>query len=98
MARNHKTMAELVAMEPKMVGLYEFRVLGFIAPVFDAITHSDNLREKTSADCLPYWKATWTFDNKRQRDYFRMIAQHRGYVCCEMDSAGFGPRLETRLQ
>lgn len=91
-----KTYYELATMDAKDVFAYE-RSLGFIAPIFDAVTHADNIRGTTSAACQPAWSATWTFDNARERDHFAMIARKRGYVVNELPRSEFGLRLETRL-
>jgi len=90
------TMRELNTMDADAVWQYE-RGLGFIAPVFDAITHADNVREKTTEGARPDWSSTCTFDNGRQREHLRMIAMARGWIVRDLPRSEFGLRLEMRL-
>lgn len=96
-----KTYYELATMDAETVWAYE-RSLGFIAPLFDAVTHADNLREEIQAKSsvpevvMRVWRATWTYDNKKQQDYARMIFCKRGYHV--VDAQSCMPSLERYPQ
>lgn len=96
------TMTELNRMDYEAIAAYEHK-LGFIAPVYSAIVHADSLREDIARKSvapdatLKAWKASWTFDNKRQLEYFRMVSKARGWFMYDLPASEFGPRLESRL-
>ena len=85
------TMRELNRMDYDAIWAYE-RKLGFIAPLYSAITHADNIRQNIAEkSCAPeiitrVWRAGWIYDNKAQQDYARMIFKARGYFVADASS------------
>lgn len=91
-----KSYYELATMDPEAVWAYE-RSLGFIGKLFDAVTHADNLRKQSTETAIQAWRVAWTYDNRRQRDYARMIFRHRGYCVCDAESCVRGLRRSPQL-
>lgn len=100
------TMTELNRMDYEAIWAYE-RKVGFIAPIYSAVTHADNLRQDIADKSVcpeiitRIWHASWIYDNKAQQDYARMIFTARGYFVADASSinqAVYGaPALETYL-
>lgn len=85
------TMTELNRMDYDAIWAYE-RKLGFIAPLYSAITHADNIRQDIADKSVApeiivrVWRASWIYDNKAQQDYARMIFKARGYFVADASS------------
>lgn len=94
------TLQQLSTMTPEQVWAYE-RKLGFIQPLYDAVTHAGNIRDGMSDTAIDRWHVAWTYGNERQRNYARMIFKARGYRVYDasllMNKLPHYPQLVTYL-